>query len=52
MNANLIAGIFGTLGIAVIATALLLPDRQTPALVTAIFSGYANAARASEGLPA
>lgn len=45
-----IAAIFGTLGIAVVATALLLPGRQTPALVNAVFTGYANAARASEGI--
>lgn len=46
-----IAAIFGTLGIAVVATSLLLPGRQTPAFVTAVFNGYSNAARASEGLP-
>lgn len=45
-----IMAIFGTLSIAVIVTAMVLPGRQTPALVTAVGGAYATAARASEGL--
>jgi hypothetical protein len=45
-----IASIFGTLAIAVVVTAMVLPGRQTPALVTAIGGAYATSARASEGL--
>lgn len=45
-----IAAIMGTLAIAVVITAMVLPGRQTPALVSAIGGAYANAARASEGI--
>lgn len=45
-----IAAIMGTLAIAVVITAMVLPGRQTPGLITAIGGAYSNAARASEGL--
>jgi hypothetical protein len=44
-----IAAIVGTLAIATLVTAMVLPGRQTPALVSAIGGAYSNAALASEG---
>lgn len=45
-----IASVLGTLAIAVVITAMVLPGRQTPELVSAFGGAYAAAARASEGL--
>jgi hypothetical protein len=42
-------GIFGTLAIATVITALVLPGRQTPALVSNVLNGLANVERASYG---
>jgi hypothetical protein len=44
-----ILAIGGTLAMAVVITALVLPGRQTPSLVTAAGGAFANAARAAEG---
>ncbi len=44
-----IAAIFGTLAIATVVTAMVLPGRSTPALVAAAGGAYAAAARASIG---
>lgn len=47
--ADKILAIFGTLAIAVVVTTLVLPGRQTPALITASGNAFANAARAAMG---
>lgn len=44
-----ILAIGGTLAIAALVTAMVLPGRQTPELVTATGGAFANAARAAEG---
>lgn len=42
-----VLAIGSTLAIAVVITAMVLPGRQTPALVKAIGDAYSSAARAS-----
>lgn len=44
-----VLAIGSTLAIAVVITAMVLPNRQTPALVSAIGNAYASAAKASYG---
>ena len=44
-----ILAIFGTLAVAAVITSLVLPGRQTPALVKAAGNAFASAARAAEG---
>lgn len=44
-----IIAVFGTLAIATVVTAAVLPGRQTPALVQAAGGAYAAAASASIG---
>lgn len=41
--------VIGTLAIAAVVTALVLPERQTPELVKAAGNAFANAARAATG---
>lgn len=45
-----VIAIGGTLAIAVVITAAVLPGRETPALVTALGGAYSSAALASEGV--
>lgn len=47
--ADKILAIFGTLAIATVVTTLVLPGRQTPALITAAGNAFANASRAAQG---
>lgn len=44
-----ILAIFGTLAIAVVVTSLVLPGRQTPAVINAAGNAFANAATAAMG---
>jgi hypothetical protein len=41
--------IFGTLAIATVITAMVLPGRQTPQLASNVLNGLANVERASTG---
>lgn len=45
-----VVAILGTLAIAVVITAAVLPGRETPQLVTALGGAYSSAALASEGI--
>lgn len=45
-----IVAVIGTLAVGAVLTAALLPGRQTPQETTALFNGFANAERGSEGL--
>lgn len=47
--ADKILAIFGTLAIAVVVTSLVLPGRQTPALLKAAGEMFATSARAAMG---
>lgn len=48
--ADKILAIFSTLAIATVVTAMVLPGRQTPAVITALGNMFSNSAKAAAGI--
>lgn len=49
MNLNGLFNLLGTLALVALATTLVLPGRQTPAVTQSFFGGIADVTRASLG---